>query len=149
MTLGMQEPGLGASRGGGGGWMAGETMLSALAEESSPPSSCSQPRSPSDPPFEAITLSPGQAHQRISGHLRGTFTAPSTGAGPQPRLRDYAENIVLNTIVHNENTIKIHFRSFRFSQTQLGLPNITFSHYSLSHFHVCLQVFSCEAFIDE
>ena len=49
--------------------MAGETMLSALAEESSPPSSCLQSRSLSDPPFEAITLSPGQAHQRISSHL--------------------------------------------------------------------------------
>lgn len=89
---------LGASRGGGGGWMVGETMLSALAEESSPPSSCLQPRSLSDPPFEAITLSPGQAHQRISSHLHDTFTAPSTGAGPQPRLQTYREDTILNNI---------------------------------------------------
>lgn len=67
--------------------MAGETMLSALAEESSPPPSCLQPRSLSDPPFEAITLSPGQAHQRISSHLHGTFTTPSTQLDPNPGCR--------------------------------------------------------------
>lgn len=74
--------------------MAGERMLSALAAESSPPSSCLQPRSLSDPPFEAITLSPGQAHQRISSHLHGTFTAPSTGAAPQPRLQNYTDHSI-------------------------------------------------------
>lgn len=72
--------------------MAGETMLSALAEESSPPSSCSQPRSPSDPPFEAITLSPGQAHQRISSHLGGTFTAPQLELDPNPGCKKHRED---------------------------------------------------------
>lgn len=89
--------------------MARETMLSALAEESSPPSSCLQPRSPSDPPFEAITLSPGQAHQRISSHLRRTFAAPRLELDPNPGCKKYMEDQNLNKIIdkYGENASAI------------------------------------------
>lgn len=59
--------------------MAGETMLSALAEESSPPSSCLQPRSLSDPP--PLKQLPFHLDKLIR-ESPVTSTAPS----PPPRL---------------------------------------------------------------